>query len=239
MNLVVNAREAMPSGGTLTIETHNVCDSPEIVLEIRDTGEGMDEGTRRHLFEPFFTTKKAKNTGLGLATVYGIVGHSGGRIEVHSQLEEGSAFRIYLPRIQSPLHAEPQSSSTKSLYRGVGMVLVVDDRAEVRTLVCRMLEELGYQTLVATSGLEALTIARRHERPIPLLLTDVVMPGMNGRDLADQLRQIHPEMKTVFMSGHPDRILTDTGTLDADERYLQKPFTLTQLAEIFRQIEKG
>lgn len=236
MNLAVNAREAMPGGGALTVETRNV--NAEVLLEIRDTGVGMDEGTRRHLFEPFFTTKKgSKNTGLGLAIVYGIVGQGGGRIEVHSQLEQGSSFRIYLPRIQSPVQAAPQSLSTESSHRGVGMVLVVEDRTEVRTLVCRMLEELGYRTLAATSGVEALTIAQRYEHPIPLLLTDVVMPGMNGRELADQLRQRYPAMKAVFMSGYPDRILTNTDTLDGREHYLQKPFTLTQLADILRQME--
>jgi PAS domain S-box-containing protein len=238
MNLAVNAREAMPGGGVLTIETSNVTDSPEVLLEIRDTGEGMDEGTRSHLFEPFFTTKKSsKNTGLGLAIVYGIVGNCGGRIEVKSQLDQGSAFRIYLPRIESPLAERPQSLSSKSLHRGTGMVLVAEDRAEVRTLVCRMLEELGYRTLAATSGSEALALARRYEHPIPLLLTDVVMPGMNGRELADQLRQAYPDMKAVFMSGYPGRILSSTDSLDCHEHYLQKPFTLNQLAEILSLVE--
>jgi two-component system cell cycle sensor histidine kinase/response regulator CckA len=234
MNLAVNAREAMPGGGTLTIETRNVSGCSEVLLEIRDTGHGMDEGTRRHLFEPFFTTKQGpNNTGLGLAIVYGIVGHGGGRIEVHSELDQGSAFCIYLPRIQSAPVPEPGSSAAKPPHRGTGTVLVVEDRAEVRTLACRMVEELGYQTLAAASGAEALSIAHHHPYPIPLLMTDVVMPGMNGRELADQLRQLYPEMKAIFMSGYTDRILTNP-----HEHYLQKPFTLLQLAEILRQGEE-
>ncbi len=207
MNLAVNARDAMPDGGTLTIETCNVSGCAEVLLEVRDTGQGMDEGTRRHLFEPFFTTKKgSNNTGLGLAIVYGIVTDRGGRIEVRSQLNEGSAFRIYMPGKQCPLEAEPQSSSTRSPYAGTSMVLVVEDRTEVRDLACRMIEELGHQTLAAASGAEALTVARRHQGPIPLLLTDVIMPGMNGRELAAQLRQVYPKMTVVFMSGYADSI---------------------------------
>jgi len=239
MNLAVNAREAMPAGGVLTIETRNIDDPPEVLLEIRDTGQGMDESIRRHLFEPFFTTKKGpKNTGLGLAIVFGIVSHAGGRIEVQSERGEGAAFRIYMPRFQGPVEAEPPGSSAKLDRCGVGMVLVVEDRDEVRTLTCRMIEHLGYQTIAASSGAEALEIARRHQGPIPLLLTDVVMPGMNGRELVEELHQIHPGMKAIFMSGYTDRILTNTGTLDSSAAYLQKPFTLDQVAEILRQVEE-
>jgi two-component system, cell cycle sensor histidine kinase and response regulator CckA len=240
INLAVNAREAMPGGGTLTIETRNFGDPPEVLLEVRDTGQGIDESTRRHLFEPFFTTKKgSKNTGLGLAIVFGIVSHGGGRIEVNSQPGAGATFRIYMPRIQDPAEAEPHGSSAERSHRGAGMVLVVEDREEVRILTCLMLEELGYQTLAAASGAEALVIARRHQGPIPLLLTDVVMPGMNGRELADQLHQIYPGMKAIFTSGYTDQILTNTGTLDSYTSYLQKPFTLPQLAEILQQVEKA
>jgi two-component system cell cycle sensor histidine kinase/response regulator CckA len=240
MNLAVNAREAMPAGGTLTIETSNLDEPPEILLEIRDTGQGMDESTRRHLFEPFFTTKKSsKNTGLGLAIVFGIVSHSGGRIEVQSRPGEGTAVRIYLPRIQTVAKEEPRIVPAEYPYRGAGVVLVVEDRREVRTLTCGMLERLGYRAMGAASGAEAVVIARQHQGPIPLLLTDVVMPGMNGREVVDQLHQIYPRMKVIFMSGYTDRILTDTGKLDPSTEYLQKPFTLNQLAEVLRRADEA
>jgi PAS domain S-box-containing protein len=236
MNLAVNAREAMPGGGTLTIETRNAAESAEVVLEIRDTGHGIDETTRQHLFEPFFTTKKdRRNTGLGLATVFGIVSHSGGRIEVSSQPGEGAAFRIQLPRTDAPPE-EPAVLKAAESQRGAGVVLVVEDRDEVRSLICRMLEELGYRALAAAAGAEALSLARRHPEPIPVLLTDVVMPGMNGREVADELQRLYPSMKAIFMSGYTDRILSDSGALDRGGLYLQKPFTLSQLAGILRQV---
>jgi len=239
MNLAVNAREAMPGGGTLTIETRNMPDPPEVVLEMRDTGQGIDETTRRHLFEPFFTTKKdRKNTGLGLATVFGIVSHAGGRIEVHSQPGEGAAFRIYLPRAQSPAE-KPAAVTAVRPQRGTGVVLVVEDRDDVRSLICRMLEELGYRVLSASAGAEAVALARLHPDPVPLLLTDVVMPGMNGREVAEELQRLYPSMKAIFMSGYTDRILNDSGTLEGGGFYLQKPFTLSQLAGILRQVEQS
>jgi two-component system, cell cycle sensor histidine kinase and response regulator CckA len=239
MNLAVNAREAMPGGGTLTIETSNLRDPPEVLLEVRDTGQGIDESTRRHLFEPFFTTKKTStNTGLGLAIVFGIVSRGGGRVEVRSQLGQGAAFRIYLPSIQEPAEAAPQGSPAPRLHHGAGVVLVVEDREEVRTLTCRMIEQLGYQALPASGGAEGLLLARSHPNPIPLLMTDVVMPGMNGREVADELHQIYPGIKVIFMSGYTDRILTHDGALDSSAAYLQKPFTLSQLAEVLRQVEE-
>ena len=235
MNLAVNAREAMPGGGVLTIETRNAGAS-EVLLEVRDTGQGIDETTRGHLFEPFFTTKKgSRNTGLGLAIVFGIVSNGGGRIEVDSQPGDGATFRIYMPRIEGPAELEPKSPSAQHRRRAGGLVLVVEDRDDVRILTCAMLEELGYRTLAAAGGAEALEIVRRHQGPIPLLLTDVVMPGMNGRELWDQLHRIYPAMKVVFMSGYSDRILSNLGTLDSSSHYLQKPFTLARLADILRQ----
>ncbi len=238
MNLAVNAREAMPGGGTLTIETRNLEHSPLVLLEVRDTGQGMDECTRRHLFEPFFTTKKgSKNTGLGMAIVFGIVSHGGGSIDVQSRPGEGTAVCISLPRIQTPAKEESRIRHAEPSSRRTGVVLVVDDRHEVRTLTCGMLERLGYRTLGADSGTEAIATVRQHQGAIPLLLTDVVMPGMNGRELAEVLRQSHPQLKVIFMSGYTDQVLSDTGRLDPSIVYLQKPFTLTQLDEVLRRVE--
>jgi two-component system cell cycle sensor histidine kinase/response regulator CckA len=238
MNLAVNAREAMPGGGTLTIETRNIERSTEVLLEISDTGQGMDESTRLHLFEPFYTTKKgSKNTGLGLATVFGIVSRAGGRIEVRSEPSQGAVFRIYMPRIERPAETETKHLRVRRPSRRKGTVLVVEDRDEVRAITCRMLEQLGYQPLAASGGADALLMAARHTTPIPLLLADVVMPGMNGRELAAQLHQVYPDMRVIFMSGYTDRILTHTGTLESWMSYLQKPFTLAQLEEVLQQAE--
>jgi PAS domain S-box-containing protein len=240
MNLAANAREAMPAGGALTISTQNVDDRGEVVLEIRDTGFGMDEGTRQRVFEPFFTTKRSgSNTGLGLAIVFGIVNGSGGRIEAHSQLGEGAAFRIHLPKAKRPEAVEPAPAGSPAIPRGSGLVLVVDDRDEVRALACRMLNQLGYRTLAAGSGPEALAIARCHETPIPLLLTDVLMPGMNGRELADEFRRRYSDTKIMFMSGYTDRTLSGSGVLDPGTFYLQKPFTLPQLADFLATVEQA
>ncbi len=238
LNLAINAREAMPAGGILTVATANSATAPEILLEISDTGQGMDETTRRHLFEPFFTTKKgSKNAGLGLAIVFGIISHGGGRIEVASQQGAGSAFRVYLPRMQNEPERAPRIESTATAHRGVGPVLVVEDREDVRALPCRMLEELGYETIAAAGGAEALAIAQGLGRPIPFLLTDVIMPGMNGRELADQFRRLDPKIKTIFMSGYTDRVLAGAYTAGSDASYLQKPFSLAQLAELLRKVE--
>jgi nitrogen-specific signal transduction histidine kinase/CheY-like chemotaxis protein len=235
MNLAVNAREAMPGGGVLTIATRNAGAS-EVLLEVRDTGQGIDDSTRGHLFEPFYTTKKgSRNAGLGLAIVFGIVSSGGGRIEVHSHPGQGATFRIYMPRIEGPAEPAPNSPPAQPSHRAGGVVLVVEDREDVRVLTCAMLEELGYRALAAAGGVEALEIVRRHRDPIPLLLTDVVMPGMNGRELWDQLHRIYPAMRAVFMSGYSDRILSNLGTLDSSSHYLQKPFTLARLADALRQ----
>ncbi|MGA7234487.1 MAG: PAS domain S-box protein [Bryobacteraceae bacterium] len=242
MNLAVNAREAMPLGGVLTIETRNIEGAPEIELEIRDTGEGIDETTRRHLFEPFFTTKRgSQNSGLGLAIVFGIVNQSGGHIEVESQVGQGATVRVRLPRIETSAVADAPArfSLAESLYRGAGSVLVVEDRNEVRAVTCGMLERLGYSPIDAANGAEAMAIASRHEGPIPLLLTDVVMPGLNGREVAEMLLQIFPQMRVIFMSGHSGRILTETDKLDPSIVYLQKPFTLAQLAEVLQRAKEA
>ncbi len=241
MNLAVNAREAMPGGGALVIETQTPPEGSEVLLEVRDNGEGMDESTRRHLFEPFFTTKGgSKNTGLGLAIVFGIVSHCGGRVDVQSQPGKGASFRVFLPRIQGQTVAEaPTVPAEEPAHRGAGTVLVVEDREEVRTVTCSMLEQLGYKVLAAASGVEALSLARGHAAPIPLLLTDVIMPRMNGREVADQLTELYPDMKTIFMSGYSDRVLANAGSPDSRRFYLQKPFTMTRLADILRLVERS
>ena len=233
MNLAVNARDAMPGGGVLTIETCNLEHPPEVMLRVADTGSGMDEATRRHLFEPFFTTKSnRRNTGLGLATVFGIVSQGGGRIEVQSQPGEGAVFRIYLPRIGAPAAVPATAVSVAPLRGGAGEVLVVDDRDEVRDLTCRMIEQLGYRALAAPGGAEALEIAASAPG-LPIVLTDVVMPGMNGLELAEQLERICPAAKIVFMSGYAESTLIGQGGR-ASGCFLQKPFTLAQLAEALR-----
>jgi PAS domain S-box-containing protein len=232
MNLVLNAREAMPAGGIVTIETRNLDGPPQIELTIRDTGEGMDESTRRHLFEPFFTTKKAaRNTGLGLAIVFGIVSSAGGRIDVESRSGEGTAIRIYLPRSAKPAASVSAPAAAKPAGRGSCAVLVVDDREDVLNLTCRMVEQLGYRPMGASSGPDALEIARRQvAEPIPLVLTDVVMPGMNGLEVVDALLRVNPKMRAVFMSGYTDTVLAESGKLDSII-YLQKPFSLIDLAD--------
>jgi two-component system cell cycle sensor histidine kinase/response regulator CckA len=240
MNLAANAREAMPNGGVLTIETRNVEGDSQISLEIRDTGHGMDERTRRHLFEPFFTTKKgSKNTGLGLAMVFGIVSHSGGSIEVQSQPGAGTAVCIRLPRIEATAEDETGSASAVQLHHGSGTVLVVEDRHDVRSVTCDMLEDLGYRALGAANGVEALLIAKEHKDAIPFLLTDIMMPGINGREVAEQLRRMNPQMKVIFMSGYSDRILSDAGKLQLSTLYLQKPFTVAQLADVLQRADSA
>ena len=236
MNLVLNARDAMPEGGTLAIETSNVEDPPRVQLEIRDTGVGMDETTKRHLFEPFFTTKKSsKNTGLGLATVFGIINSAGGRIEVESRTGEGTAVRIHLPRTQTAEVKPSRMTGVQPASGGSGTILIVEDREDVRALTCCLVEQLGYYPLSAASGVEAVEIARtRQADPIPLVLTDVVMSGMNGREVVTALQRLNPGMKAVFMSGYTDSILNDERP-DSSIICLQKPFSLFDLADALRR----
>ena len=229
MNLVVNGRQAMPEGGVLEIETANtVHGEPPVeclVLRIRDNGVGMDEKTRRHVFEPFFTTKGVgKGTGLGLATVFGIVTQAGGQIAVASELGRGTSFSIYLPRMAGPVVAEMPVLEKRPVTRAAGTVLVVEDQEDVRMLTCMILRDAGYQVLAAAGGEEALAIARHHEGAIRLMLTDVIMPGMNGKELAARMAPIRPATRVIFMSGYTDRVaLEDRAVL------LEKPFTAQKL----------
>jgi PAS domain S-box-containing protein len=228
MNLVVNGREAMPEGGVLSIATANArLTDPEgeyLHLRIRDTGIGMDEITRSHVFEPFFTTKgKGKGTGLGLATVFGIVTQAGGRIHVASEVGRGSTFDLYFPRMKSAV-AEMPSAERRVGTTLAGTVLVVEDQADVRTLTCTLLRDRGFDVLEAAGGEEALAAAQKFDGPIHLMVTDVIMPGMNGHELANRMASLRPGTRIIYMSGYTDRI-----RLDDPAVLLQKPFSADQL----------
>jgi signal transduction histidine kinase/CheY-like chemotaxis protein len=250
MNLVVNARDAMPNGGTLTIETSDADSGVQapagsdgvppgacVRLAVSDTGIGMSQEVRQHIFEPFFTTKElGRGTGLGLATVYGIVRQCGGWIGVRSQPGQGSTFDVYLPR-GNAAPAEAGSSPARAIAsRGRETVLVVEDHAEVRELAIGSLTRFGYQVLAASCGPEALDLVRAHSEPVHLLLTDVVMPGMNGRQLADLLTGIRPEIRVLFISGYAAEVIARNGVLPQDVSYLAKPFSPAGLAVKVREV---
>ena len=244
MNLAVNARDAMPEGGRLSLATSNVdldaefvrrhpgaSVGPSVALEVSDTGAGMDALVRAHLFEPFFTTKEfGKGTGLGLATVYGIVKQSDGYIQVDSEPGRGSRFTIYLPRAAGAAAPVAPADNTLDVPRGAGTILLVEDEPAVRALVRAMLERNGYSVLAASQGVEALEVVAAHAGPIDLVLTDVVMPQMGGRQLADHLATLRPETRVLFMSGYPNDALGSQGVAAPGTAFLQKPFSPTALA---------
>ena len=246
MNLAVNARDAMPGGGKLVIETsnaepdqqyalHHVPFAPGryICLAVTDSGVGMDEQTRARIFEPFFTTKEVgKGTGLGLSTVYGIVKQSGGYIWVYSEPGNGSVFKMYLPRVDEPVQCVRPEESVAGLFRGTETILLVEDEQAVRMLTRCLLEQNGYTVIEAGDGSEALEIARRRTDPIDLLLTDVVMPGINGPTLACSLSSIHPETKVLFTSGYSGNF----GAIPAGASMLQKPFPRVKLLRKLREL---
>ena len=250
MNLALNARDAMPGGGRLTIETSNVELAGEhalihpdvmpgsyVTLTVSDNGCGISREAQSRIFEPFFTTKeKGKGTGLGLSTVYGIVRQSEGYVFVSSEPGQGAAFRIYLPRVkeQSDVPFPPEKGDGAS-PRGSETILLVEDEEAVRLLVKNILEGLGYKILVATCGDEALALCKQHPAPIPLLLTDLVMPGMSGRELADCLKFLYPEMKLLYMSGYTDDSILRSGTLGVAEAFIGKPFTPQAIARKVRE----
>jgi len=249
MNLTVNARDAMKEGGKLTIETANVeldetyarkhvavTPGRYVMLAVSDTGIGMTLEVRGHVFEPFFTTKeKGKGTGLGLSTVYGIVKQSEGYIWVYSELGRGSTFKIYLPRIDEPMD-ELKEKVMEEFPRGNETILVVEDDEEVRRLSVRILKERGYKVLEAAQGLDAFVTCDEHEGPIHLLLTDVVMPKMNGRELAEHIAEIRPGIKVLYMSGYTDNTIARHGILEKDMNYIQKPFSVEKLARKVREV---
>ncbi len=250
MNLAVNARDAMPEGGKLTIETENIHldeayirehpesrPGPHVRLAVRDTGCGIGAEVRPHLFEPFFTTKEeGKGTGLGLATVYGIVTQSGGSVSISSEPEKGSVFSIYLPRVEDLLETAPSEDALIESPRGSETLLLVEGDDLVRNLVCKILRKCGYGVLETSDSLEALRVSGQHPGPIHLMVTDVVMPQMNGHDLAQRLAPLRPEMRVLYISGYTDDAVLRRDALEGDIHFLQKPFTPDALARKVREV---
>ncbi len=248
MNLVINARDAMPSGGGVLIETDNAqldqadcgLQSPAqtgnyVMLAVSDSGCGMDTETKSHIFEPFFTTKEqGKGTGLGLAIVFGIVKQSAGYIFVQSEPGHGATFKIYLPRVEDAIQSDDSETCGVS-FSGNETILLVEDEAAVRESAAEYLVENGYTVLKASRGSEALEMAEEHRQPIHLLLTDLVMPHMSGRELSERIAHIHPETKVVFMSGYSNNLLSNQQVLDPKQVLLQKPFRLTALGRRIRE----
>lgn len=250
LNLVVNARDAMPEGGKLTIETSNfefheeyIKDHPVttpgsyIMLAISDNGAGMDAETQARIFEPFFTTKaKGKGTGLGLATVYGIVRQSNGYIWVYSEPGKGTAIKIYFPRAYGELSQAPVAKTDSSAFLGSETILVVEDEAAVRSLAVRLLTDRGYTVLEASQGADAVRIAREYAGDIHLVVTDVIMPGISGKAMVAQLQAERPDIKTLYISGYTDNAIVHHGILDSDVAFLQKPFSVESLARKVREV---
>ncbi len=250
MNLSANARDAMPRGGKLVIATANVSIDENTsgekliapsgrfaVLSVTDTGSGMDVQTQSHIFEPFFTTKPpGKGTGLGLSTVYGITRQSGGYISVESEPGRGSNFKMYFPVAQKTVPAESQPRSAPPAANGHETILIVEDEAALLSLVEASLRRRGFKVLVATSGDAAESIARQHEGPIDLLLSDVVMPQTSGRDLADRICELRPQTRVLWMSGYSDDTIAHHGMLEPGLHFLQKPFTPASLVDKIREI---
>ncbi len=250
MNLAVNSRDSMPCGGTLTITTKNIdihdqearddydgIDNPSVMLAVSDTGEGMDADTQRHIYEPFFTTKAiGKGTGLGLSMIYGIVKQSGGRIAFSSEIGKGTSFRIYFPRVAQDAAMSPPLPANTEAARGLETILVVEDEDLVRKLVRTILESRGYAVLDAEGGDEAFHVCRNHQGPIHLLITDVVMPRMNGKEVAERLRSIYPEMRVLYVSGYTADAIDQHGVLETGIQFLQKPFTPLVLANRVREL---
>jgi CheY-like chemotaxis protein len=250
LNLIVNARDAMPDGGKLWIETRNVelesgiandqasiQAGPYATLSVRDTGVGISAETLPHIFEPFYTTKESsRGTGLGLSTVYGIVKQSGGHISVTSELGKGTTFKVYLPRVEEAPQG-PQKAELVEAATGAGgeTILLVEDEPAVRELARTVLSEQGYAVIEAQNSEDAVRLAGRHRSEIHLLLTDVVMPGMSGRDLAKHLTALHPCLRVLYMSGYTHNVIAENGTLEEGLSFLQKPFTPRALTQRVRE----
>jgi two-component system, cell cycle sensor histidine kinase and response regulator CckA len=251
LNLVVNARDAMPQGGKVTIETADVeldetsptlhrcvAPGPYVMLKVADTGGGMDAELQSHIFEPFFTTK-GQGTGLGLATVYGVVKQSGGYISVESAPGKGSAFKVYLPRVSGTAEKVPAVQSSGRLIQEHGTVLLVEDEHALRKLTRRMLQDMGLTVLEAKDAFEAIEIAKQTDTTIDLLLTDVVMPGMSGRTLVETLSPLRPDMRVLYMSGYTDGVMAKQGVTQAGLFILRKPFTKDELTRRVMDLTVG
>ena len=253
INLAVNAQDAMPDGGELTIETaqveldeayaeehKGVIPGPHVMLAVTDTGHGMDQETREHLFEPFFTTKETgKGTGLGLATVFGIVKQHGGNIWVYSEPDQGAAFKVYLPVPEQggePVELEEPRTRALPAASGRETILLVEDDERVRRLAFTILDQKGYQVFQAASGKEALALLEDHEDSLHLLLTDVVMPDINGKQLYEKVAALSPETKVLFMSGYTDNVIAHRGVLDSGIQFIQKPFSVNTLVAKVRGV---
>jgi two-component system cell cycle sensor histidine kinase/response regulator CckA len=250
MNLVVNARDAMPEGGKLLIETRDIvlnetaaASHPDavpgryVLMSVADTGTGMDEMTLEHIFEPFFTTKEqGKGTGLGLSTVYGIVRQNGGWVEVSSQPSRGTTFRIYLPRVEPGPEPSADGPAARPAAHTGGTVLLVEDQEEVRKLAKTILKMHGFEVIEARNGMEADMLAREYSGDIQLLLTDVVMPGMSGKELCELLRSRRPTLKVLFSSGYTADVIAHRGVLEPHVAYLPKPFTALELVTKVREV---
>ncbi len=253
LNLAINAQDAMPHGGTLVFQTSNtvldeayadshpgVLPGRYVMLVMSDSGTGMDEATMNRIFEPFFTTKEVgKGTGLGLATVYGIVKQHGGNIWVYSEPGKGSTFRVYFPRASRREDAVSSITSGEAMPTGSETILVVEDQEQVRRVTSLMLRQNGYTVIEAENGLRALEHAASFREPIHLLLTDVVMPGMNGRDLYEELKQMRPGIRVLYVSGYPREIISHEGILDEGVNLLSKPVTAETLTARVREILDG
>jgi two-component system cell cycle sensor histidine kinase/response regulator CckA len=239
----------MAAGGVLTLETRNVTldagaqgrfdglqPGPHVVVAVSDTGTGMTDEVKSHLFEPFFTTKGiGRGTGLGLPTVYGIVKQSGGDVAVRSEPGRGSTFEVFLPRVEGEPErraVEPDDQPTM----GTETVLLVEDEDSLRDLMEEILPHYGYRVITAQDGNAALKVLERHDGPVHLVLTDVVMPGMNGKELHDRLRNLHPGVRVLFMSGYTDDHIAHHGILEPGTPFIQKPFSMTKLAGKLRQV---
>jgi nitrogen-specific signal transduction histidine kinase/ActR/RegA family two-component response regulator len=250
MNLAVNARDAMQYGGKLTIEIANadldedhvrqhpmVTPGPYVMLAVSDNGKGMDAATQAHLFEPFFTTKeKGKGTGLGLSTVYGIVKQSNGFIWVYSEPGRGTTFKIYFPRIDVGGASLADESNSDVDLHGFETVLLVEDEAPLRSLASRILRNHGYRVLETPDGMEALRVAREYTGKIHLIVTDVIMPGINGSTLVARFEAIRPGIKALYISGYTDKAIVHHGVLDSNVAFLQKPFTADALTHKVREV---
>jgi CheY-like chemotaxis protein len=249
LNLAINARDAMPEGGRLTIEVRvvelgdayaadhlRVRPGAYALLAVSDTGVGMDAATKARAFEPFFTTKGEKGTGLGLATVYGIVEQSGGSVAVYSEPGHGTTFKVYLPLVPAGAETPAARSPAGPPPRGTETVLLAEDEGPVRALARAVLERHGYTVLEAADGRAALAAAALHAGTIHLLVTDLVMPGAGGREVAERLRELRPGLKVLYLSGYTEDAVVRHGVLEAEADFLQKPFTPEALARKVREV---